>query len=263
MVVVSILSTTEVWSQEEEYVRLEYIKLPTNAWNEYWTQIQDVWKPLYQEMKDNGELSDWKLFWVRFPAGQNIPYDAVNVTFHKGANDMANTAISDYYRSSRATAGLSLSKFEEPVLNVVNKVKVETYKVVDKVIGNYELDSLALTNQNYQIDFMDVARGNEAAYIKMEKEVFKPMHQVVINDQRMKNWILCERVSQDENAILKRFIIFNQWSSWANYQNGGGMSDFQKVDPDIDQDTMNEIFNEMGKTRQMTKSEMWGIWDEL
>lgn len=249
--------------QEESYVRLEYIKLPTNNWNGYWTEIQDKWKPLYEDMITKGQMKSWKLFWVRFPAGTEIPYDIVNVSFYPDSVGLANRSVSKFYQANKKPDEVSFNEMERPLLDIVDKVKVETYQIVEEAHGSFELDSLARTNQNYQIDFMDAAQENAEAYVNMEAQIFKPMHKVAMEDGRLKSWILCKRTSQDSNAILQRFIIFNQWSSWANWQSAGGLQDFQKVNPSIDQAGMNEIFNRIGRLRQMTKSEMWSIWDEL
>ncbi len=257
------LCPTQIQSQEKSYVRLEYTKLPTNNWGGYWNEIQNNWKPLYQDMIAKGDLKAWKLFWVRFPAGTEIPYDIVSVTFHKDSVGLANAGVSKFYEAHKKTDKGSFVEMEKPLLDIINRVKLETYEVLEQARGTFELDSLARTNQNYQIDFMDSARANSEDYVKMEREVFLPMHQVAMKDGRLKSWTLCRRLSQDGNAVLQRFIILNQWSSWANWQSAGALQDFQQVDPEIDQQAFNEIFNKIGKLRQMTKSEMWSIWDEL
>ncbi len=251
------------WAQEKTYVHLECIKLPTNDWSAYGDEMQKVWKPLYQDMIGKGGMRAWKLFWVRFPAGQDIPYNLVNVTFHPDTVGLANSTVAAFYEAHKQPGQGSFSELEKPLLEVINKVKVETYEVMEQAAGNFELDSLARSNQNYQVDFMDAARGDAVAYAKMESEIFKPMHQVAMDDGRLKSWMLCKRTSQDDNAILQRFIIFNHWSSWANWQSAGNLPDFQKVDPNLSQEDYNEIFNKVGRLRQMTKSEMWSIWDEL
>ena len=173
-------------------------------------------------------MKSWKLFWVRFPAGTEIPYDIVNVSFHRDSIGLANESVSKLYASKKKAAEISFTAMEKPLLDIINKVKVETYEVVAQAQGSFELDSLARTNQNYQIDFMDSSRENAAAYVQMELEVFKPMHQVAMQDGRLKSWTLCKRRSQDGNAVLQRFIIFNQWSSWANWQSAGGFAGFPK-----------------------------------
>ncbi|TAI48809.1 hypothetical protein [Flagellimonas allohymeniacidonis] len=255
-------SHQQLKAQEDTYIHVEYIKLPTNAWNDYWTQMQEVWKPTYEAMIQKGELKSWKLFWVRFPAGQEIPYDIVNVTFHKDSVGMSNNKVSSFF-TSKQEGSTPYAEATINLMNITNTVKTETYQVVEEAHGSFELDSLAKTNQNYQIDFMDSAQEKADAYVRMEAEVFKPMHQVALNDGRLKSWVLCRRTSQDDDAILQRFMIFNQWSSWANWQSAGGLQDFQKVNPSLDQEGFNDIFRRIGHLRQMTKSEMWTIWDEL
>ena len=258
-----LFAIAPIHSQEQNYVQLEYIKLPTNNWSGYWNEIQSNWKPLYEEMIKADKIKSWKLFWVRFPAGTDIPYDIVNVTFHKDSVGLSNSAVSKFYKSKKKADDTSFAALEEPLLNMINKVKVETYQVITQAAGNFKLDSLARANQNYQIDFMDAARENAPDYVQMELEVFKPMHEVAMKDGRLKSWTLCKRISQDNNAVLQRFIIFNQWSSWANWQSAGGLQDFQKVNPNLTQNDFNEIFRKIGRLRQMTKSEMWSLWDEL
>lgn len=250
-------------AQKKDFVHLEYIKLPTGDWNGYSNHIQKDWKPLYRSMIETGNLKAWKLFWVRFPAGQEIPYDIVNVTFHKDSIGMSNSSVSDFYNQNRGEGDDFFLQMEKTLLNTANRVKVEIYEIIEEAHGAFELDSLAKSNQNYQIDFMDAAQAQAVDYVQMEKEIFRPMHQVAMEDGRLKSWTLAKRTNQNNNAILQRFIIFNQWSSWANWQAAGRLQDFQKVDPELDQGGFNEIFNKIGKLRQMTKSEMWSIWDEL
>ena len=208
LIVIVCIGQRPLRAQEDTYIHVEYIKLPTNAWSDYWTQMQEIWKPKYKAMIQQGELKSWKLFWVRFPAGQEIPYDIVNVTFHKDSVDMANNKVSGFF-TEKQEGGTHYAKATVDLMNITNTVKTETYQVVEEAYGSFELDSLAKTNQNYQIDFMDAAQEKTDAYVRMEAEVFKPMHQVALNDGRLKSWVLCRRTSQDDDAILQRFLIFN------------------------------------------------------
>jgi len=257
-------STIALRAQEQRFVHLEYIKFKANVGSGYWTQVQDTWKPAYIAMIQEGTLASWKLFWVRFPAGQNIPYDIVNVTFHTDAVAITNSKVANYFiKNSQEEGSDPYLQAKENLLHTINIVKTETYQVVNEANGTFELDSLAKTNQNYQVDFMDTTPEKANAYVHMEAEIFKPMHQVAMADGRLKSWVLCKRANQDDDAMVQRFMIFNQWSSLANWQNGGSFQDFQKVNPGLDQDGFNAIFSKVGRLRQMTKSEMWSIWDEL
>jgi len=132
-------STIALRAQEQRFVHLEYIKFKANVGSGYWTQVQDTWKPAYIAMIQEGTLASWKLFWVRFPAGQNIPYDIVNVTFHTDAVAITNSKVANYFiKNSQEEGSDPYLQAKENLLHTINIVKTETYQVVNEANGTFD-----------------------------------------------------------------------------------------------------------------------------
>jgi ABC-type antimicrobial peptide transport system permease subunit len=103
------------------------------------------------------------------------------------------------------------------------------------------------------VSFMKVEPGKEADYLKLERDLWKPVHQERIRSGHMKSWSLYQVEYPYGTEGPYDYVTLNTFSSIQDLeQNVGDM--FRKVHPNI------KIADVLGRTvgaRRLARGELW------
>jgi hypothetical protein len=114
------------------HIVVRYLKVEPGMGEDF-KKTMAVWKDVWQQRKDKGEIRYWNFFKRTFPAGANSEYDYITVTAY---NDLANFEMHDSYVMADWTKGLS--KENAAILDNSNKVRKIVSRAVFRSNGNTE-----------------------------------------------------------------------------------------------------------------------------
>lgn len=170
------------------YHVLSYIKVAPGKHAEY-LKLEQAWKKIHAAKKKAGRLEGWALLDILAPSGASCEYNYVTRNTFTG-----NAQLADFFEGQYMPDNWqSLLTPEE--LGLVNRtdeirtlVKNEVWSAVDGTMAP-DLSDAKISVFNY-FDFPEGKTG--ADHIKMEQDIWKPIHDARVKDGSMKGWVLLQ-----------------------------------------------------------------------
>jgi hypothetical protein len=232
---------------QEVYARVLFTKVEPQNVEQYLKTVKENVKPLLQLAKKNGEIADWFLYQIH----------------HSGTSNDYNFASVILYDSWAKTEKLpdlnALTKQVNPkapqtslytTLNGLRKiVRDELYQRVDVVDGN-------VMPKYFLLSFMKPSPGMWAEYVKLEKEIWNPIHKELTNAGTRTGWSLWELVFPGGAAHPYNFVTTNGFTDYSKMNEGNYEAAFKKAHPDK---KVEDVLDRTGKSRQIVRNELWQI----
>ena len=114
--------------------------------------------------------------------------------------------------------------------------------------------------QNFMlVQFMKVAPGKDSDWVKLERETWKPMHEMRVKDGNIVSWaVIDQHMPGDESngPVAATVTTFRGWpdptkTDWAGL--------IKKAHPQVQPDT---IFKQADDARKLVRSEIWHVIDQ-
>lgn len=236
------------------YYFVDYMKATPGHAGDYVRLEKTVWKDLHKaRIKKGGSAIGWWLLEVRMPSGANTEYDYVTVTAVSGWN-----GIDSLYNSWGDVFG-SLTKDQAKHVDSTEMfrtlVRTEISTDVDAIFKNAPG---APPSKYWFVNFMDVPNGKWTDYVKMEKELVKPVHQEQIKNGHRAGWGLYSLEfpygdNREYDAITVDY--FDKWNDVVADDTGAM---WKKVHPGKNADDVGKSIN---AARALVRNEVWVLLD--
>lgn len=235
------------------YVEVDYMKAKSG---EYVALEKDIWKALHQERIKNGDIVGWYLYSVRFPYGEGVKYDYVTVTIY---DDLAK--LEEPYKDFEAWVkkvhpDMDVNKLNEKTSASRDLVWGEVFTIIDEAVPG----PLNPPAQFIAVNFMAVDQGKGADYVKMEQEIFKPLHAAMVEAGDIQDWILLSCMAPQGDDYEYQYTTVDVYGSWENYGKNSMAKAWEKVHPDKD---INDYFEKTAQTRTLKRKETWQLLDYI
>ena len=152
----------------------------------------EIWQPMHQELVNKGQINSWALYWVRF--GDRSRCDYYTVTSYLGEAQLNAGPSFD-----EAFAAVHKGKNFEKTMGMTWAARQHVASELLVLI-----DSTAINEHRYAIVNKMYAKDPDA-YESMERRVFKPGHQALVDDGYRSGWGLYELVSPVGTAVPYNF----------------------------------------------------------
>jgi hypothetical protein len=186
------LLTSNAIAQDKLYLIFEYMQVD-NEQEAAYMETEEFWQKIHDQRVKNGDIIGWDL-WQLKPGGENQHFQYLTVNLYNDPVKMFEGA-GDFEAAAKA-AYPNMSEDE------INKKLNASAKSRDLAVRIY-LEQIDKTNEEYDIPIgtvaainpMKVLPENFEKYEKMESEVFKPMHQKEVDNDKRKSWALLRLIS--------------------------------------------------------------------
>jgi hypothetical protein len=111
-----------------------------------------------------------------------------------------------------------------------------------------------------QVDYMKALPGMERAYVDLERDVWKPYHQALVDAGRRAGWALYAVRSPAGTAADHDFVTFNGYPSFAGMATPYAGDILAGLGVDKDPDTLER---EAEATREVVREEIWQLVDRV
>lgn len=114
------------------YVRLDYMKVQPNNFNEWIKLEKETYKPVHQARMELGSMKGWVLSTLMMPGGSSLPYNAMTVNMYK---DWAQIGTPLKYQEAfqKAFPGKDMSQVMALTPTLRDLIRTELYEVVDVI----------------------------------------------------------------------------------------------------------------------------------
>lgn len=237
-------------AQDNMYVIVEYMKTkPGKEWN-YVELERNFWKPVHSERVKNGEIVAWLLYHIRYTA-TNDPYNYATVTIFADPEKLENPGTVD---------PVTVHPDKD-----VEKVLIETEESRDLVIRNlmmrkdYIEPFTATPDPKFvEVDYMKVEQGDDDEYLRIEDEVWKPIHEEFIKEGSRVGWSLWGRMFPSGYGMDYQYLTVNDFNDFSQIGQANYAAAIQAVHPNKN---ISDIIQETYNSRKLVKSELWELLD--
>lgn len=226
------------------YCIVTFQKVTSENVAEYEKIITENWKPLHQLRKQNGKILNWALYKIHYK-GANDAYNYVSVTYYdsfiktepndnfpelmKAANPKADAqAIFTKTRSLRTIVS-------QAMYNRVETITSKTPAPIKYIVVSFQKSKPGLHNEA----------------LKIEREEWKPIHQVMTDGGQMITWNVWTLVIPSGAEVNHDYFTSNIFSSYDQVATQGYADAFKKLGKDAQ-----PVLDRTAKTKDMTKREL-------
>jgi len=207
MLVAIVLLSSNVIAQDKLYLVFEFMKVDNEQEGAY-ANTEAFWEKIHAQRVKNGDVIGWDL-WVLGPGGEDQGYQYMTVNLY---NDPVKMVDGGNFEAALKAAYPDMSNED------LTKKFDETSKSRDLAI-RYYLEQIDTTTPEFDmplgtvasIDMMKVDLGSYSKYEKAESEIFKPMHQKMVDEGKKGNWGLLRLISPIGSDAYASHITVNMY----------------------------------------------------
>lgn len=168
------------------YIVYNYIKVAPSMEDDY-LKLEKAFKKIHLARKKEGKLHGWGISRVLSPTGANCEYNYVARNTYLGNDQLANyfqgTYMPQNWQALLTKEELALVNRTDEIRTIVKEeVWIERNKAVDDDTKRW---TIAVVN------YFTSPEGKSASdHLKMENEIWKPVHAARVKDGNMSGWVL-------------------------------------------------------------------------
>lgn len=251
-----LLSLVPVLSQDQApiYVELGYMKVAPDGVDEYLSVERDLWKPIHQARLQEGIITGWALYEVWYPGGTATDYNYVTVNAYQDFSKIALAALPDE-KILQIHPGMTLEGLMKRTNAARDMVRIEMWSSID-LANQAELR----VGDFVQIGYMRVPPGKENQYVRLEQEIWKPIHQQRIAAEQLAHWGIYGLWFPGGTNQPYNFCAVNVYRNFADLALGFTDEMFQKALPGADLEVVEQ---KTVATRDLVQVDTWRLLERV
>lgn len=237
------------FAQEDQgYALVEYMKVKPGMGQQY-LECEAVWKKIHQNRLEMGLISGWDLQEVLYPRGTHTEYDYITIT--KVENWDALNFRQGWTEETweRATKGLSEEEIEMADQAEMYReiVKAEIWTAYDVVMRTGD------TRPRIEVEnFMRIPANGWDAWLDMEMNMVKPVHQKSVEMGTRAGWMITTMVLPRGDELPYQASTLDFYESWADMDQDESAA-WEAVHPDLSDRVAEDRIN---GTRTLVRTEV-------
>lgn len=232
---------------------VDFMKVKPADEGKYLELEKNIWNPLHQARIDQGKITGWILYRVLY-TGTNDPYNYVTITFFDNPANLEDPWSG--IDPKKILSGKDTDKAFDETLKSRDLVTSQLIFRQDEALP--EGGPVAI--KYIQIDYMKVKPGNEGAYLDVEKNIWKPIHQEFIKAGSRAGWSLWNEVYPAGSGSDYQYITANYFSEFTKIGTADYNAAINKAHAGKDIDAMGV---KTTNSRDLVRSELWQVLDSL
>ena len=185
-------------------------------------------KKIHQAKIKAGKLAEWALSRVVSPAGASAEFDYITRNTVVGEAQLAQMYESDFFPDNWQSL---LTEEELKLVQRTGKlrsiVKQEVWAGMDAVLSD-DVQDAKVAVLNY---FTHPEGKSTADHVKMEQELWKPVHEARVKDGSMKGWVMLQMLMPFGSELPYQEATVDIYSDMSQYMSPFFEKYFAKVHP--------------------------------
>jgi len=235
------------------YVGVNYIKVTPGKGSVYNDLLNTYSKKINEDYLKSGKILGWYTHYVLMPTGSSTEYDMTIVTVTTDMSLLVDDTTSIRERFKKVLPGASDATVQmifDAYAGSRTLVKKEIYSFIDGVNLNTN------PSKYIQVSFMKATPGKENDYVKLEKDIYKPIHTQMVKKGNLDDWGFYALQMPYSSIGEYNYLTANFYTN-LNQMNGVNYTETIKaVFPKMD---VNTIATQTGNARKIVRSEMWKL----
>ena len=241
-----------VQMSQAAFARVTYHRVAPGSEAEFERFMREAWRPIFQAQRQAGRAANWILYRVHL-TGSNDQYNYASVSYH------------DTWAKTEAVASWSAVVRESNP--VTAKVMITRTRELGPIVrqalfGRVDFVSRP-TPQPFKyavLDFMKVKDGMLDEYLKVEREDWKPLHQVLTKDGNRVGWVLWDYMVPGGTGSPYDFVTTMLFNDYASIKAANDADAYKRAHPNGD---LAASVARTRKSRDVVRTEIWEVVDSL
>lgn len=227
---------------------IDYIKVEPDKLGRY-LELEEKWQKVHENRIKNDRIISWGIYEVMF-TGTTDPYNYAIVTVYKNL-DMFEKSwdISFLTESFPDMSDEDIENFYNETWESRDLVKTEVMRHVLETVTQPEDPPVYVL-----VNGMKIKPENNLAYISMERDIFRPLHEAAIKKKTRASWSLWQKFYGDFTDY--QYITLDEYYSFKQSESEEMGDVFNDLHPDKDWDTTLRYADEI---RTLAWREVWRL----
>lgn len=243
-----IAQENETAKKLQSYYVFDYMKVKPEMRKDY-LALEKAWKKIHLKNINAGKYESWNLVRVASPSGVSSEYNFITRTRFKGekaiAEHIENSSMPENWESLLTAEEIALVKRGNEIRTWV---KSETWTLGDIIYPEGTKANVSVFN------YFDYPEGSgRSDHFKVEKEIWKPVHQARINDGKLKGWVLTRMVMPVGTSMPYHDATVDLYDNIEQMMMDNPMPYFEKVHPGKNVD---KLLEETGAVSDLVRREV-------
>lgn len=232
---------------------VEYMKVKQGDEQKYIDLERDYWKKIHQQRIKNGEIVRWVLYEVRF-AGSNDEYNYVTVAL---VNDPAK--LENPFEGINPGTVLPGENVDR-IMQETNESRQLVRRDLITMVSSTSMEGTPAPFEYIEVNFMKIKPGNEGAYMDVENNIWKPVHQQLVNDNSRVGWAVWQIIYPAGAGNRYQYVTTNYYSDFSKLGAADMGGSFSKAHPGKD---INQLMQKTNDSREHVRTELWREVDSV
>lgn len=227
--VCGMLWISSLKAQQTEYMVFEFVKVENDQLFDY-IEFKDLMEKVYRQALNDKRITGWD-FWALQSGGDHADFQYIMVTHYNDPVQMMNGLDEQ--------SMMEYTKIAYPHLNSIqiSNLFQESLAMRDMPMRLY-MREISETSDNFQMkpgvlasfDLMKAKEGNFETYEKAESEIFRPIHQKLIEQGLMGHWSLLRTALPLGSEAKSTHLTMNVYKDYMQFFNAQSYEDMNQTD---------------------------------
>jgi hypothetical protein len=234
------------------FARVTYHRVAPGSEAEFERFMSAAWRPIFQRQWQAGRVSNWILYRVHM-TGATDAYNYASVTYHD-----------TWARTESAASWSAIVRDDNPAgATVTIERTLELGPVVQQALYS-RVDFVTRSSpQPFRyavLDFMKVREGMLDEYLKVEREDWKPLHEVLTREGNRVGWALWDYVVPGGTGSTHDFVTTMMFGDYASIKAANDAEAYQRAHPTGD---LAASVARTRRSRDVVRTEIWEVVEAL
>ena len=243
----------DLYSQDEVpiYTIVSFMKVKQGEGGKYVQVERDYWKPMHQELVNQGKILGWYLYRIQF-TGTGDDYNYATVTHYMGTENIGSIANSDLL--TKVHPG---KKWVD-----ISKETIESRDKVTTRMLQWRLQSLPddgrAPSKYAVVNYMKTTPGVGNEFFQLRHDYVKPAFDMALKEGKVEGWGMWSLMFPSGADMPYNFVSGDFYNDMDQLGNTGLGENVAKLNPDVN---LEELWQKMSASRTMTYRELWELVD--
>jgi len=213
----ALLLTSFAFAQDpaDLYLTFEFMRVDESQQNAYW-ETETFWSAIHQQRANAGQIIGWDL-WSLEPSGSDQDYQYMTVTLYKSFKDMIAGDPNFMANAKAAYPKMTDDEFSKKMTATSASRDLAMRVYLHQIDATSDQFSMPIGTMA-TIDFMQELDDD---YTEYESEIFKPMHQAMVDSGKKGSWGLEEVLFPAGSDRYCSHITVNMYKDADQFASGG------------------------------------------
>ncbi|GAO42919.1 hypothetical protein FPE01S_02_00240 [Flavihumibacter petaseus NBRC 106054] len=237
------------------YIAVTFYKVKPGKAEAYTSLVKTNAHKIVEGQFREKNILGWYFYEVIMPAGDQAPYDYVSVITSRNFGDLVDNPVTMKEMYAKTFAGSSPQQFQQ-YSNQLNDyrsvVKREIY------LHRAGINEKTPVSRYVEIDYMKPFPGKAEEYVRMERDVYYPIHLERMKLGALTDWGLYQRLLPYSETAESDFVTANFFNNPRSIIDPKYEEAFNNMPNNVD---FIRLSSQIDQTRKLVRSDVWKLVD--